>query len=137
MNVIAVNVRQAKGKANRLCISAIACLRSLSALASAANFDISCKDIDWRLPEPESLSILSSVFWLSANLIIDLSNTAVYCEDGGEPCALAPDATSPPYTSDTPLRSWASNAIGADDWPDSILNCPRSAVSSLEAPPGW
>src|SRR5262249_20527463 len=85
-NVIAVSVRQAKGKANRLCVSATACLRSLSVLASFANSDNSCKDIRLRLTEPESLASSSAVFWLSTNLTIDLANSAADCEDGEELC---------------------------------------------------
>src|SRR6266542_826033 len=123
-NVIAVSVRQAKGKANRLCISATACLRSLSVFASAANSDISCKDIRMSFPEPESLPSSSAVFGLT-NLTIDLANSAADCEDEEALCTW--------YSSDTPLKSCASRA---NDWPDSILNCPRSAVNNLEAPPG-
>src|SRR5215467_4042577 len=110
MNVIAVSVRQAKGKASRRCISATACLCSLSVLASAANFDISRKDIRLSLPTPESLSASSVVFGgASTNLTVDLANSAVHCEDGGTSCELAVE-DCPPYSSDTPLRSCASRA---------------------------
>src|SRR5262249_14419102 len=108
-NVIAVSVRQAKGKANRLCISATACLRSLSVFPSAANSDNSCKDIRMRLPEPESLASSSAVFGLSINLTSDLANSAADCEDRVADC--------PWYSNDTPLKSCASRA---NDWPDSI-----------------
>src|SRR5262249_40464741 len=111
MNVIAVSVRQAKGKASRRCISATACLRSLSVLACAANSEICCKDIRLKLPGPESLSAPSVVFGLSTNLTVDLANSTADCEDGGMSCALAVEAC-PLYshTSDTPLRSCASKA---------------------------
>src|SRR5262245_39794517 len=124
-NVIAVSVRQAKGKANRLCISATACLRSLSVFASAANSDNSRKDIRMSLLESESLATSSAVFELSTNLTIDLANSAADCEDRVADC--------PWYCNDTQLKSCASRA---NVWPDSILNCPRSAVNNLEAPPG-
>src|SRR5215510_8184692 len=118
MNVIAVSVRQAKGKANRLCISATACLRSLSVFASAANSDISCKDIRLRFPGPESLATSSTVFELYTNLTMDLANSAADCEDGEVDC--------PWYTSDTPLKSCASRP---NDWPASFCrrNTPRQS----------
>src|SRR4029434_11041310 len=125
-NVIAVSVRQAKGKANRLCFSASACLRSLSVFASAAKSDISCKDIRLSFPESESFPSSSAVFGLFTNLTIDLANSTADCEDV--------EALGPWYTSDTPLKSCASRA---NDWPDSILNCPRSAVNNLEFPPEY
>src|SRR5215470_2324941 len=77
------------------------------------------------LPEPESLASSSAGFGLSTNLMIDLAKSAVDCEDGESVC--------PWYRSDTPLKSCASRD---NDWPDSILNCPRSAVNKLEIPPG-
>src|SRR5215475_10167387 len=113
MNVIAVSVRQAKGKANRLCVSAAACLRSLSVPASAANFDISRKDIRWRLSLPKSLSTLSTVFWLSTSLTVDLANAAADCEgveDVEVSCAATVEPCCPPYSSDTPLKSCASSS---------------------------
>src|SRR5919106_711731 len=104
MNVIAVSVRQAKGKANRLCISARACLFSLSVLAAAANSDISRKGIRLSLPTPESLSATSAIFELSTNLTIDLANIAADCEDGGVTWELMIEAACPWYSSDTPLK---------------------------------
>src|SRR5262249_18699106 len=110
MNVIAVSVRQAKGMANRLCVSAAACLRSLSVSASAANFDIFRKDIRGSLSLPASLLTLSTVFWLSTSLTIDLPNAAADCEDGEVSCAPTAEPGCPPYTSDTPLKSCASSS---------------------------
>src|SRR5687767_11741653 len=106
MNVIAVRVRQAKGKANRLCLSAKACLFSLSVLAAAANSDISCKDIRLSLAESESLSAPSAIFELSTSLTINLANCADDCEDGVVVWELV--AACPWYSSDTPLKSCAS-----------------------------
>src|SRR5262245_60247719 len=122
MNVIAVSVRQAKGNAKRLCLSATACLRSTSVLASAANCDISPNDICLSSLELESLLAPLSILGSSTSLTVDLANNAVDCEDVEPPCALGVEAGCPPYFIDTPLKSCASRA---NDSPDSILNCPR------------